>query len=123
MKDLKEVKDDHSKQQKDDHSKDHKNDNSKDHKNDNSKDHKDDNSKDHKNDHSKEYSREHSKDSVSTPDKGNWSEQKAKLKVKYPTLTDTDFVFAEGKKDEMLAKLQVKLGKTKEELTEIIAKL
>jgi uncharacterized protein YjbJ (UPF0337 family) len=107
MKDLKEVKDDHSKQQKDDHSKDHKN----------------DHSKDHKNDNSKEYSKEHSKDSVSTPDKGNWSEQKAKLKVKYPTLTDTDFVFAEGKKDEMLAKLQVKLGKTKEELTEIIAKL
>jgi uncharacterized protein YjbJ (UPF0337 family) len=111
MKDQKEVKDDHSKQQKDDHSKDHKNDHS--------KDHKDDNSKDHKNDHSKE----HSKDSVSTPDKGNWSEQKAKLKAKYPTLTEADFVFAEGKKDEMLAKLQAKLGKTKEELTKIIATL
>jgi uncharacterized protein YjbJ (UPF0337 family) len=80
---------------------------------------KNDHSKEHKNDHSKE----HKKDSASTSDKGSWSEQKAKLKVKYPTLTDEDFIFAEGKKHEMLAKLQAKLGKTKEELTEIIAKL
>lgn len=52
--------------------------------------------------------------------KGNWDEQKGKLKQKFATLTDNDLLFAEGKKDEMMGKLQIKLGKTKEELHEII---
>jgi uncharacterized protein YjbJ (UPF0337 family) len=55
--------------------------------------------------------------------KGNWNEQKGKLKQKFATLTDNDLLFAEGKKDEMLGKLQVKLGKTKEELHKIIESL
>ena len=38
-------------------------------------------------------------------------------------LTDNDLMFAEGKKDEMLGRLQVKLGKTKEQLHEIIEAL
>jgi len=54
---------------------------------------------------------------------GNWKEQKGKLKQKFATLTDDDLMFAEGKKDEMLGKLQVKLGKTKEELHKIISEL
>jgi uncharacterized protein YjbJ (UPF0337 family) len=48
--------------------------------------------------------------------KGNWNEQKGKLLQKFATLTDNDLVFAQGKKDEMLGRLQIKLGKTKEEL-------
>ena len=55
--------------------------------------------------------------------KGNWNEQKGKLKQKFATLTDNDLMFAEGKKEEMLGKLQIKLGKTKEELHKIIAAL
>jgi len=55
--------------------------------------------------------------------KGNWDEQKGKLKQKYATLTDNDLMFAEGKKDEMMGKLQIKLGKTKEELHKIISSL
>ena len=55
--------------------------------------------------------------------KGNWTEQKAKLKQKFATLTDNDLMFVEGKKDEMLGRLQVKLGKSKEELRKIIAAL
>jgi uncharacterized protein YjbJ (UPF0337 family) len=55
--------------------------------------------------------------------KGNWNEQKGKLKQKFAILTDNDLMFAEGKKDEMLGKLQIKLGKTKEELFKIIAAL
>lgn len=55
--------------------------------------------------------------------KGNWNEQKGKLKQKFATLTDNDLMFAEGKKDEMLGKLQIKLGKTKEELATIISEL
>lgn len=52
--------------------------------------------------------------------KGNWNEQKSKLKKKFPALTDKDLFFEIGKKNEMLEKLQVKLGKTKEEFQQII---
>lgn len=55
--------------------------------------------------------------------KGNWEEQKGKLKQKFAALTDDDLLFAEGKKEEMMGKLQVKLGKTKEELHTIISGL
>jgi len=55
--------------------------------------------------------------------KGNWNEQKGKLKQKFATLIDSDLLFAEGKKEEMFGKLQVKLGKTKEELYKIIGAL
>ncbi len=58
-----------------------------------------------------------------TEGKGNWNEQKGKLKQKFAILTDNDLMFAEGKKEEMLGRLQITLGKTKEELMEIIAKL
>jgi uncharacterized protein YjbJ (UPF0337 family) len=52
--------------------------------------------------------------------KGNWNDQKATLKRKYPSLTDKDLFFEIGRKNEMLSNLQVKLGKTKEELQKII---
>lgn len=55
--------------------------------------------------------------------KGNWNEQKGKLKQKFAVLTDNDLMFAEGKKDEMLGKLQIKLGKTKEEMQKIMDSL
>jgi uncharacterized protein YjbJ (UPF0337 family) len=55
--------------------------------------------------------------------KGNWNEQKGKLKQKFASLTDNDFMFEEGRKDEMYGKLQIKLGKTKEELHKIISGL
>jgi uncharacterized protein YjbJ (UPF0337 family) len=55
--------------------------------------------------------------------KGNWNEQKGKLKQKFATLTDNDLLFEEGKKDEMLGKLQAKLGKPKEELQRVIEAL
>jgi uncharacterized protein YjbJ (UPF0337 family) len=58
-----------------------------------------------------------------TESKGNWKEIKGRLKQKFAMLTDNDLLFAEGKKDEMLGKIQVKLGKTKEELEAIIAAL
>lgn len=55
--------------------------------------------------------------------KGNWKEQKGKLKQKFATLTDNDLLFEEGKKEEMLGKLQTKLGKTREELHKILSAL
>jgi uncharacterized protein YjbJ (UPF0337 family) len=53
--------------------------------------------------------------------KGNWNEQRGKLKQQFANLTDDDLMFAEGKKDEMLGKLQIKLGKTKEELYKVMS--
>jgi uncharacterized protein YjbJ (UPF0337 family) len=55
--------------------------------------------------------------------KGTWNEQKAKLKQKFAVLTDNDLMFEDGKKEEMFGKLQIKLGKSKEELDKIIAAL
>ena len=48
--------------------------------------------------------------------KGSWNEIKGKLKQKYGQLTDDDLTFAEGKDDELLGRLQQRLGKTKEEI-------
>jgi uncharacterized protein YjbJ (UPF0337 family) len=54
---------------------------------------------------------------------GNWEEQKGKLKQKFATLTDNDLLLVEGKKEEMMGRLQIKLGKTKEELHKLISGL
>ncbi len=55
--------------------------------------------------------------------KGNWLEQRGKLKEKFSVLTDDDLLYDQSKKEEMLGKVQVKLGKTKEELQKIIEAL
>ena len=55
--------------------------------------------------------------------KGSWNEVKGKLKQKYGQLTDNDLEFAEGKDDELLGRLQQKLGKSKEDLRREIESL
>jgi uncharacterized protein YjbJ (UPF0337 family) len=55
--------------------------------------------------------------------KGNWNETKGKLKQQFAMLTDSDVLLVEGKQDEMLGRLQIKLGKTKEELHKLISEL
>ncbi len=55
--------------------------------------------------------------------KGNWNEAKGKLKQKFAILTENDLLLVEGKQDELLGRLQVKLGKTREEITKIISEL
>ena len=60
----------------------------------------------------------------STPSmKENWDIQKAKLKKRYPSLTDSDLRYDEGKKGAMWEKIQIKLELSKEELRKIIAAL
>jgi len=54
---------------------------------------------------------------------GEWNEQKGKLKQQFAVLTDNDLLFESGKKDEMLGNLQIRLGKTKEQLRLLIASL
>jgi hypothetical protein len=52
--------------------------------------------------------------------KGFWNEKKEKLRKSYPTLSDKDLSFREGKEKEMIELLGYKLGKTKLELLNII---
>jgi uncharacterized protein YjbJ (UPF0337 family) len=54
---------------------------------------------------------------------GSWITIKGKLKQKFAMLTDNDLIFKEDKKDEMIERLQNKLGKTKEEIQKIIEAL
>ena len=55
--------------------------------------------------------------------KGNWNELKGKLKQKYGQLTDDDLAFASGKEDEMLGRIQQRLGKSKEEVRKMVEDL
>jgi hypothetical protein len=54
---------------------------------------------------------------------GYWNEKKEKLREKFPTITDEDLHYNEGKEKEMIELLGYKLGKTNEELCNIIATL
>lgn len=55
--------------------------------------------------------------------KESWNEHKGKIKQRFAILTDSDVMYETGKVEEMLGRLQMKLGKTKEELRLIIAGL
>jgi hypothetical protein len=54
---------------------------------------------------------------------GYWNIKKEKLKQKYQILTDKDLCFREGKEKELIEMLGYKLGKTKQELLNIIVAL
>jgi uncharacterized protein YjbJ (UPF0337 family) len=55
--------------------------------------------------------------------KKNWNEQEGKLKQKFAMVTDNELTFEEGKNEKISGVLQVKWGKTKEELHKIIEPL
>ena len=55
--------------------------------------------------------------------KGKWNEAKGKLKQQYAMLTDDDLAFAEGKENELIGRLQQRLGKRKDEVMKILADL
>ena len=48
--------------------------------------------------------------------KGKWNELKGKVKQAHGDLTDNDLRYEEGKDDELLGRLQQKLGKSREDL-------
>ncbi len=54
---------------------------------------------------------------------GYWKYKKGKLLKKYKTLSDRDLRFIEGKEEEMINILSLKLGKTRQELLNIIITL
>ena len=53
----------------------------------------------------------------------NWDKLRDKLLEKFPSLTERDLNFEEGKMNEMLGKLQTKLGKTKKEIFTLLSTL
>ena len=53
--------------------------------------------------------------------KGNWNEKKGKLKQEYGQLTDDDLAYSEGKEDELVGRLEKKLGKSKDEVRRMIS--
>ena len=54
---------------------------------------------------------------------GSWNEVKGKIKQEYGDLTDDDLTYEDGKDDELLGRIQTKVGKTKEELKAWIERL
>jgi hypothetical protein len=51
---------------------------------------------------------------------GYWDKKKEKLKQRFPVITDEDLRYREGKEKEMIEMLGYKLGKSKQELLNII---
>ena len=47
--------------------------------------------------------------------KGKWNEWKGKIKQANAKLTDDDLQYEEGKDDELLGRIQQKLGQTRDE--------
>ena len=52
--------------------------------------------------------------------KGNWHQVKGKLKQAYGDLTDNDLAYEEGQEEELLGRLQKKLGKTRDEVRDLV---
>ncbi|MCW3072379.1 MAG: CsbD family protein [Bacteroidetes bacterium] len=55
--------------------------------------------------------------------RGSWNEVKGKIKQEYADLTDDDLKYEEGKDDELVGRLQQKIGKTKEQVIDWIQRL
>lgn len=54
--------------------------------------------------------------------KGNWNVIKGRLKQQYATLTEDDMAYVDGAEDELLGRLQLRLGKTKQEIFDLVEK-
>ena len=52
-----------------------------------------------------------------------WKATREKLKQRFSVLTDNDLLLTVGKQNEMLGRLQAKLGKSKQDILEIISNI
>lgn len=52
--------------------------------------------------------------------KGNWNIIKGKLKAQYASLTDDDLLYIKGKEEELIGRIQRRIGKTKREVLDLI---
>ena len=55
--------------------------------------------------------------------KGNWHTLKGKVKQAHGNLTDDDLRYEEGKDEELLGRLQKKLGKSRDDLVKWLKSL
>ena len=55
--------------------------------------------------------------------KGNWNVVKGRLKQSYGELTDDDLTYSEGKEDELVGRIQKKLGSTVGDVRHMLEKL
>ena len=55
--------------------------------------------------------------------KGKWNELKGKVKQEYAELTDDDLTYQDGQEDELIGRIQQKIGKTKEEVADWLKSL
>ena len=53
---------------------------------------------------------------------GNWDVQSKTLKEKFPQLTDADLKFENGKEDELLARVEKRLNKKRDEVISLLKK-
>lgn len=58
---------------------------------------------------------------VAFPWKENWNRTRSQLRQKFVTLTDDDLIYQEGREDELLGRLQKKLGMTREEIASLLS--
>jgi len=54
---------------------------------------------------------------------GTWNEVSGKIKKQYAELTDDDLLYKEGNDEELVGKIQKKIGKTKQEVIDWIERL
>lgn len=54
---------------------------------------------------------------------GAWNDVKGKAKKQYAGLTDDDLLYEDGKDDELVGRIQKKIGKTKDEVIKWIESL
>lgn len=52
--------------------------------------------------------------------KGKWNEIKGKLKQSFANLTEDDLRYEEGKEDELIGRIQQKIGKSREEVKDLL---
>ena len=55
--------------------------------------------------------------------KGDWNVLKGKLKQQFGSLTDNDLLYVKGKEEELIGRIQQKIGRTKQEIRDLIGKL
>jgi uncharacterized protein YjbJ (UPF0337 family) len=54
--------------------------------------------------------------------KGNWNVVKGKLKQSYGQLTDDDLAYSDGQEDELVGRIQKRLGSTVEDVRHMLEK-
>lgn len=55
--------------------------------------------------------------------KADWNVLKGKLKQQFGNLTNDDLTYIKGKEEELIGRLMQKVGKTREEIRQIISRL